>query len=71
MKKLLIAMTALAGITFLSGCAWDYYPYGHYAYGYGYHPFYGYGYHPGPVVGFSSGLGWDCVHHWNATYCRT
>lgn len=60
MKKIVIALTALAGITFLSGCAYDYgysyYPYHRYAFGYSSydHPFYG---------------RFDCVHNWNATFC--
>lgn len=64
MKKILIVLTALAGIVMMSGCAYDYYPYyyGHYAYGYGYgHPF---------ASGYNS-LGWDCAnHHWSPIYCQ-
>lgn len=66
MKKILIALTALVGITCLSGCAdWYYHPaYGYgYGYGYGYHPYaYSSVYHPylGQI---------DCVHHFDATVC--
>ncbi|HEX5282416.1 MAG TPA: hypothetical protein VFW28_20230 [Micropepsaceae bacterium] len=63
MKKIVIALTALAGITFLSGCAYDGYNYGdHYAYGYGYarpyHNFYG-----------REGLRYDCINSFDATLC--
>lgn len=56
MKKIVIALTALVGITFLSGCAYDYWGYNRYALGYSswYHPYYG---------------RFDCVHHWDATFC--
>lgn len=66
MKKILIAMTALAGIVFLSGCADDYfYDGGHigsFAWGYGYQPYRYYSYYR-PLGNL------DCVHHLNAIYC--
>ena len=57
MKKIVIALIALTGITFLSGCAYDGYWYGNrYAYGYSsyYHPYYG---------------RFDCIHRFDATFC--
>lgn len=67
MKKIVIALTALAGVVFLSGCAYGYtYDGGHIgnvAWGYGYAPYrYSSYYHP--FYG-----NWDCVHHFDATYC--
>lgn len=67
MKKSVIALAALAGVVFLSGCTYDY-PYygghiGNFAWGYGYVPYrYSSYYHP--FYGT-----WDCVHHFDATYC--
>jgi hypothetical protein len=68
MKELVIALPALAGITLLSGCAYDYYPYyyGHYAYGYAYGPYY---YHPAFVHSRLGWSGWDCVRNFNTLYC--
>ena len=66
MKKIIIALTALAGIVFLSGCVYDPYYGGHIgnlAWGYGYRP-YGYSSYYHPFYG-----SWDCVHHFDATYC--
>jgi heme/copper-type cytochrome/quinol oxidase subunit 3 len=37
MKKIVIALTALAGIVFMSGCAYDYYPYYYYDPHYGHY----------------------------------
>ncbi len=58
MKKIIIALTALAGITLLSGCAYDYgYGWGsRYAYGYSSfdHPYYG---------------RFDCIHRFDGTFC--
>lgn len=76
MKKIAIALTALAGITFLSGCVswyspyygWNY-GYNRYAWGYGNGPYYsrfGWPYYGGRLA-YS---GWDCVHNINApTHC--
>jgi len=66
MKKIAIALTALAGITFLSGCAYDYYgysyyPYHRYALGYGYGPYHHYY--------WRAGLRYDCVYSFDATFC--
>lgn len=68
MKKIAIVLTALAGILFMSGCAYDYYPhyYGHYVYAHGYgRPYYNYHH----AFGYNS-LGWDCVDNWSPIYCR-
>jgi len=53
MKKIVVALTVLAGITFLSGCAYDWYG-----------PRVGYSSYYQPGFGRI-----DCVHHWNATFC--
>lgn len=62
MKKIAIALSALAGIVFLSGCAYDSGYYHRYAYDYGY---------AGPYsrTYFLGGVRYDCVHTWNATFC--
>lgn len=63
MKKIVIALTALAGITFLSGCAYDGYYYGdRYAYGYGYAPAYHHYY-------YREGLRYDCLYSFDAAFC--
>ena len=64
MKKIVIALTALAGITFLSGCAYDdgYYYGGRYAYNYGYTPAYHHYY-------WREGLRYDCVYSFDAAFC--
>ena len=62
MKKIAIALTALAGIVYLSGCAYDN-DYGRSAYGYGYAP---------PVVHhyyFNSGTRRDCLYDYDAAFC--
>ena len=63
MKKIAIALTALAGIAFLSGCAYDDYGYyNRYAFDYGYsRPF-----HRSYFIG---GSRFDCLHTWNASFC--
>ena len=65
MKKIVIALTALAGITFLSGCAYDY--------GYAYYPYHrdvvGYGYGPYHHYYWREGLRYDCVYSFDAAFC--
>lgn len=63
MKKIVIALTALAGITFLSGCAYDGYYYGdRFAVGYGYAAPYHHYY-------WREGLRYDCVYSFDAAFC--
>lgn len=67
MQKILITLTAYAGIVFLSGCAYDYWPYdggqiGNFAWGYA--PPYRYSYLDRPFSG-----NWYCGQHFNAIYC--
>jgi hypothetical protein len=64
MKKIAIAASALAGIIFLSGCAYDTYGYGdRYAYGYGYE---GYPYHH---YYFRDGVRFDCLYNYDVAFC--
>ena len=66
MKKIAIALSALAGIVFLSGCAYD----GNYAYDYGYHRYaYDYRYAPVHRLYFRDGVQYDCVQDFDATFC--
>lgn len=62
MKKIAIALSALAGLIVLSGCAYDGYYHDRYAYDYGYvrpyHHFY-----------FREGVRYDCVNSFDATFC--
>jgi hypothetical protein len=60
MKKIAIALSALAGIVFLSGCAYNDYG-GRYAYGYGYVPVHHYY--------FSSGIRRDCLYDYDVAFC--
>jgi hypothetical protein len=65
MRKIVIALATLAGIVCLSGCTSDYYPYyyGHYSWAYSRGPF-------GSSSYYRRFYGnWDCVHHFDATYC--
>lgn len=66
MKKIAIALSALAGIAFLSGCAYDT--------GYGYSDRYAYDYNvvsPAPVhhVYWMSGVRYDCFYSFDARFC--
>ena len=76
MKKIAIALTAIAGIVFLSGCAYPSYgPYGYYngypyryAYGYGPYPYrYAYGY--GPNTYWWNGARYNCAYNYSAVLC--
>jgi hypothetical protein len=64
MKKIAIALTAMAGITFLSGCAYDRGPYydrysfNEYAYVSPYHHYY-----------FRNGVRFDCVYSYDVAFC--
>lgn len=64
MKKIAIAVSALAGIIFLSGCAYDTYGYygDHVAYGYGV----GYPYHH---YYFRDGARFDCLYSYDVSFC--
>ena len=61
MKKFAIALSALAGIVFLSGCAYDSGYYHRYAYDYGYAPARHYY--------FMNGIRYDCVYDFNTAFC--
>ena len=63
MKKMVIALSALAGIVFLSGCAYDNYGYDRYSYGYGYvSPTYHHYY-------FRDGVRLDCLYSYDVAFC--
>ena len=70
MKKIAIALSALAGIVFLSGCAYDTfgdryaYDYDRYAYNYDVVA-------PAPVhhMYFLGGVRYDCFYTFNARFC--
>ena len=63
MKKNAIAISALAGIVFLSGCAYDSYP-DRYAYGYDY------GYvRPYHHYYFRDGIRFDCLYSYDVAFC--
>jgi hypothetical protein len=62
MKKIAIAISALAGIVFLSGCAYDGYYYDRYAYNYGYvRPYHHYY--------FRDGIRFDCFYSYDLAFC--
>ena len=65
MKKIAIALTALAGITFLAGCAYDSPYYGRYAYNYDYD----YGYRPVHHFYFRDGIRFDCLYNYDVAFC--
>ena len=74
MKTVTICISALAGLLFLSGCAYDGYAYkdGYYGrYGYnGYYNRYGYnGYNGRSRVYTLDGVQYDCLSKFNAAYC--
>jgi hypothetical protein len=66
MKKTAIALSAVAGIMFLSGCAYDGY-YDRYAYNYNYD--YDYGYRPVHHFYFQDGIRYDCRFNYNVAFC--
>jgi len=61
MKKMVIALSALAGIVFLSGCAYDY-GYDRLSYGYGYVSPYHHYY-------FRDGVRFDCLYSYDVAFC--
>lgn len=73
MNKIAIALSALAGIVLLSGCAYDGYAVYHspYAYNYAYPYAYAYGYGPGfrPRFYWQDGVRYDCVYRYNSAFC--
>ena len=65
MKTVTICISALAGLLFLSGCAYDGYAYNH-----GYYGRYGYnGYNGRSRVYTLDGVQYDCLSKFNAAYC--
>ena len=65
MKKIAIALSALAGIVFLSGCAYDRYGYDRYdrySYGYGY-------VRPSHHYYFRNGVRFDCLYSYDVAFC--
>jgi len=65
MKKIFIALTALAGITFLSGCAYDNYGFSYYP-----HPYsVAYGYGAGHRYYWRGGVPYDCLYSFDAAFC--